>query len=178
MIIIGNRDWHKSIIEVPCPAQMVEDARVDAEKLGELRNSITKGQSNIFGKLGERIAHDVLQGDYADTYDYDIVLPSGVRVDVKSKRVKGQPFPYFSCNVASYNTRQDCDAYVFVRVSDNLSRGWVLGWYPKKKFYEDAEFRAKGTADESNGHVEHCDSYRLLASQLFNVDDLPSWERV
>ena len=53
-----------------------------AEKLytfKELRGSITKGESNIYGALGEIVIYDInkkngLNVDFNSTYDYDLII--------------------------------------------------------------------------------------------------------
>ena len=59
-----------------------------------LNGSITKGQGNIYGALGEIIVHDLYQKVYdvkfENNYDYDLVI-DGDRVDVKTKRTTVKP---------------------------------------------------------------------------------------
>lgn len=160
------------MIEVITSPGMREWAQQMADDLGVLRNSITHGESNIFGKLGELVALDVLGGEFADTYDYDIVLPNGLRVDVKTKGRAVRPQPHFDCTVAAFNTRQQCDAYVFASVMKDLSRGWVVGWYPKDAFYKDARFFEKGEYDERNKWRCSADSYSIPIEKLRPIKDL------
>ena len=61
------------MIEVKITPQMKKRAWAKARKMGKLRNSITKGQGNIAGCLGEEVANSLIKGDVSNTYNYDIV---------------------------------------------------------------------------------------------------------
>ena len=50
-----------------------------------LNNSITKGDGNLAGALGEVIVCDYYNGEQKNTYDYDLIL-KGKKIDVKTKR--------------------------------------------------------------------------------------------
>ena len=87
-----------------------------AMALGALNHSITKGQGNIAGLLGEELVLWFLpQSKEKNTYDYDVVY-DGVKIDVKAKRTTVIPKPYFECSVADFNTKQKCDIYLFARI--------------------------------------------------------------
>ena len=50
------------MIEVKITPQMKKRAWDKARKMGKLRNSITRGQGNIAGFLGEEIANAFIKG--------------------------------------------------------------------------------------------------------------------
>lgn len=154
------------MIEVAVTDEMLLTARDKAASMGTLRNSITGGNGNIAGFIGEAIAQHVLGGELANTYDYDLVLPSGKTVDVKTKQTSVKPLETYDCSIAAFNTKQDCNYYCFVRVKNDLTIGWYLGVYSKKKYMKDAVFMQKGMTDPSNGYVVKSDCYNLKISQL------------
>lgn len=85
-------------IEVSITSEMLQIAKEKAKKLGELRNSITHGEGNVAGYLGELIVQKIMGGEIKDTRDYDLLSPEGVKYDVKTKRCSGVPEPHFECS--------------------------------------------------------------------------------
>lgn len=159
----------QKIIEVQITPEMRERAEKKAKELGELKNSITRGQGNLVGFLGEEIAHSVLGGEIKNTGDYDIVLEDERKVDVKSKKCSGPPEDHYDCSVANYNTSQECDEYCFVRVLKDYSKGWVCGTMAKADFYRKATFWQQGQFDPRNRWRCKADCYSLPISQLDEV---------
>jgi len=157
------------MIKVNITEQMLNDATFKAVSLGNLNNSILKGDGNIVGFLGEQLALSVLGGQEKNTYDYDIVTDSGVKVDVKTKKTTVEPREYYDCSVAAFNIKQKCSYYCFVRVKYDYSCGWVLGVYPKDEYYKDAVFLKKGDIDPSNNYTVKADCYNLKISKLKDV---------
>ena len=102
------------MIEVKITEQMKQRAWRKAREMGEINNSITHGDGNIAGFLGEQVANEIIKGDITNTYSYDIVK-DGIRYDVKTKRCTSKPKDYYECSIASLQKKQDCDIYVFVR---------------------------------------------------------------
>jgi len=154
------------MIQVPVTPAMLVDARDKAVDMGQLRNSILRGAGNIAGFIGEAIAQQVLGGVLSNTYDYDLVLPTGIKVDVKTKQTGFTPLESYDCSIADLNTKQDCDYYCFVRVKTDFSIGWFLGVYEKQAYLRDAVFMKKGDVDTSNGYVVKSDCWNIKISQL------------
>ena len=108
-------DISKSIIDL---------SRCKSEEMGLLNNSITSGEGNLAGFVGEYLVADLIGGKVSNTYDYDVVAKNGKTIDVKTKRTNYPPLDHYECSVAAYNTRQDCDYYFFVRVSNTYTIAW------------------------------------------------------
>lgn len=153
------------MIEVDITEGMIRDAKDKSDEMGRLRNSITRGEGNLAGFIGELVALKIIGGQILNTYDYDLVSKHGVKVDVKTKRTTVKPKPFYNCSVADYNTKQACDYYCFVRVMTDNSKAWFLGVYPKDKFYVDATFNRKGEPDGPNFKFT-ADCYNLQISKL------------
>jgi len=145
-------------------------AEKKAKEMGTLRHSITEGDGNLVGFLGEIAAWSLIGGKLANTYDYDLVLKDGRTVDVKSKRTKVIPQSHYECSVYAYNIKQVCDFYCFVRVSINFDKAWVLGMLQKDKFYKNASFIKKGTLDGDNNFEIMDDCYNLKIHQLEDAE--------
>ena len=138
------------MIRVQITPEQVQRAS-ELYSFGALKDSITKGKSNIYGALGEVIVHDYLKGKGKNVkivgdVNFDIVS-NGKKIDVKTKRTSVPPIQSFNCSVAAYNTRQECDYYVFVRVMEDQSEAWIVGYTGKEEFYKRAKFYRKGQAD-------------------------------
>lgn len=155
------------MIEVNITKDQIERAKALYE-FDHLKNSIAAGKSNIFGALGEIIAHDYLtyhgkSSAIAGNYDYDLIVES-TKIDVKTKRTTVTPKGHYNCSVADYNTSQNCDYYLFCRIKEDLSKGYILGFVEKSLFYEQAEFKTKG---EYDGAFEFkADCYNLPIKNL------------
>jgi len=152
--------------QVELTSKLINKAKAKAKELGKLRNSITNGKGNLVGFIGEEVALSCLGGELANTYDYDLVLKDGTKVDVKTKSTTVAPLPYYDCSVAAYNTKQKCDAYAFVRVKKDLTKAWYLGILPKNTYFETAERFNKGDIDPANGFVIKADCYNVKISEL------------
>ena len=118
---------------------------------GALKDSITKGKSNIYGALGEVIVHDYLESTgrrvkFDNTADYDLIV-NGRKVDVKSKRTTVPPLPSFNCSISAHNTAQKCDIYVFTRIHESKTHGWICGWATKTEYFKKAKFYRVGQKD-------------------------------
>ena len=154
------------MIEVQVTEQMVQAAHLKAEEMGTLNNSISKGAGNVSGFIGEQVVMSVIGGTWSNTYEYDVVLDDGTKVDVKTKRTSVAPRDYYDCSVAALNTTQKCDRYDFVRVANDLSVAWYLGWKGKGEYFDDARFLTKGEKDGDNGFVVKSDCYNLQIKEL------------
>jgi hypothetical protein len=66
--------------------KLIEIAKKRAKDIGILNRSITQGEGNIVGIIGEFLSRHVYGGVIHNTYDYDIVLPDGRTADVKTKK--------------------------------------------------------------------------------------------
>lgn len=154
------------MIEIAITGDMLITARDKAAEMGRLRNSITRGQGNIAGFIGEAIAQQIMGGVLANTYEYDLILCNGKTVDVKTKQTSVKPLETYDCSIAGLNTTQECDYYAFVRVKNDFTVGWLLGVYDKQQYMLDSIFMKKGTIDSSNGYTVKSDCYNLKINQL------------
>ena len=155
--------------EIKISLDMLDAARQKAKELGKLHNSILKGKGNLAGFIGEQIALSFLGGEWQNTYEYDILLSDGEKVDVKTKQTSVEPLPEYDCSVANYNTKQQCDSYAFVRVKNDFTVGWYLGKIKKDDFLEQAVFMKKGDVAPSNNYRVSADCYNLKIHALGNV---------
>ena len=164
------------MIEVEITEEMIRTAEVKAAEMGKLKKSITDGEGNIAGFLGEEIANGILGGTIENTKDYDIVH-DGLRYDVKTKRCTSPPKPWYECSVAAFNVVQKCDRYVFVRIQQNketkkFEQAWVLGWFDKDKYFLFANKLKKGQRDGDNWFKVKADCYNFPIEALNSIEVL------
>ena len=158
--------------EILITKDMINKAKTKANQMGKLNNSITKGQGNIAGFLGEEIVLNYLNENDNNSYDYDLVLKDGRKVDVKTKRTTVKPRTNYDCSVASFNTKQKCDVYIFCRILNDMSRGWILGYKDKKDYFDEARFMKKNQIDPANNFRVKADCYNVAIEDLESIDNL------
>lgn len=150
--------------------EWIEEAKRKAKKLGILNNSITEGEGNICGFIGELMVADLVKGEIKNTYDYDI-LKKNIAIDVKTKRCTSEPKDFYECSVAAFNTNQKCHFYVFCRILENLKKGWICGIIRKDDYYKQSTFHKKGEYDPSNDWYFKADCYNLKIKDLIKFED-------
>lgn len=158
--------------------EMKSSAKSKSNRHGNIRNSITEGEGNFAGYLGEEMVLADIEGcTEHNTFKHDILMDRGdklVRVEVKTKRRTVSPRSYYTCHVAAASKHQDPDIYVFcsVKIAKNQPlEGWILGWLEREKFYEIARFVEKDQKDE-DGFVQRADAYVLRIDELNPIDEL------
>ena len=154
------------VAEKSISTDMINKAREKSLKMGQLNKSITKGDGNLSGFLGEELVKLLLRAEEKNTYNYDLVLPNKKTIDVKTKRTTVKPKEFYECSIAAYNVKQQCDYYVFCRILSNLSKGWVLGYMAKADYFDRATLLRKGEVDSSNNFTVKADCYNLPIKKL------------
>lgn len=165
------------MLEVNIHREDVIAAAEMALDMGAIRNSITRGQGNLSGFLGESIILRHLGGVYSPCKDYDIISESGMKIDVKTKRTSAEPLEYYQCSVASTSLHQKCDAYAFVRVMNDMTRGWVLGLITRDEFFSNAVFYKKGEKEGDNGFTVKQDCYSMTIKDI-NEKSTIQWKNL
>jgi len=149
-----------------------ETARKKSDEMGIVKGSIHNGTRNYQGFLGEEIASWELEAEVSNTYDYDLILPDGKTVDVKTVLSDYPPQPHYDCRVeqtdykakAGYN----CDYFAFVRIVKDHKKGWYLGKISKEDFFNKAEFKRRGDSFQAgrNSLQFRGDCYIIPAKEL------------
>jgi hypothetical protein len=159
-------------VEVEITEEMLQEAKRKSDDLGELRNSITRGEGNVAGFLGEMIAQKVIGGNIQNTRDYDIVTDDDETWDVKTKRCHGSPEDHWEVSVTNYNTTQKCKRYIFVRILKDYTKGWVIGELPKEEYFTKATFIQQGQYDPRNHWRAKCDCWNVVFTDLNEVKQI------
>jgi hypothetical protein len=162
------------------PIHITPELRLQADTLypfGSLKNSITNGKNSIYGSIGEvAVAHYLVNTlrykvYYAGAQDYDLLV-AGNKIEVKTAKVTGAPKDNYRCNVSCHNTTQGCQYYIFVRVMDDMSIAYILGYITPRELYITAELRHTGEYD-ANGFYFKSDCYSILINKLHGFKKLP-----
>ena len=151
---------------------MINKAKAKANQMGTIKNSITKGQGNIAGFIGEEIVLNYLNEKDNNSYDYDLILKDGRKIDVKTKRTTVKPRTNYDCSVAAFNTKQKCDVYIFCRILNDMSKGWILGYKDKEDYFNEARFMKKNEIDPANNFRVRADCYNVAIEDLESIDNL------
>ena len=157
------------MIELTVTKEMIESCKQKAESIGKLKNSITKGEGNLSGVLGEYLTHKQLtKSIWKNTFNYDLI-EYGVRIDVKTKRCTSAPQNFYDCSIAETSLHQHCDEYVFVRILNDMSKAWLLGRMDHKEYFKKARFMAKGEVDLNNNFTVKANCYNLQIKELHDM---------
>jgi hypothetical protein len=161
-----------NIIEFDISKEMKSRAFQRSQSMGALNGSVEKGKGNIIGFLGEEVISSYLNVPIVDTYDYDMVYKN-VKIDVKSQGCTARPEQNYEVTVYDWNTKQDCDIYVFVRVEkhDN-NKAWIVGWEGKEKYFTKAVLYKKGDVDPSNNYLYKSDKWNVEISKLRDLSKI------
>lgn len=160
------------MIQFDITQDILDRAVSKSKEMGKLNNSITMGEGNLAGFIGEEIVSKFIGGTIDNTYDYDIVC-KGKTYDVKTKRCTSPPKQFYDCSVAAFNVKQRCDQYVFVRVqykNNKYGPAWILGCKNKKEYFEKARKLSKGEIDPSNNFVVKADCYNMSIDELDTLE--------
>jgi hypothetical protein len=136
----------------------------------DLNNSIRGKENGYVARLGEMAVAKATGGIIKNTYDYDIILENGIKIDVKTKERTVDPKPHYEVSVADFNTTQKCDAYYFVSVNTKSLPQIVsiVGWISKDDFYKKAKFWREGEIDynSENKFRFRADCYNIQIKDL------------
>tara|TARA_R110002020_G_scaffold212028_7_gene418446 strand:- start:4867 stop:5460 length:594 start_codon:yes stop_codon:yes gene_type:complete len=173
------------MIRIKTTQEMIDDCRLKAKALGSITNSITKGGGNLAGYLGEEavashIGADIVSNNRGrDKYNYDLLLPDGRRIEVKTKRRTVKPRPNYDVSVAHSSKHQRPDLYVFVSLEFEradkshpkkyygLQNAWLCGYMDANEFWERAILWKSGQIDPTNAFKTHVDMYNMAISDLY-----------
>lgn len=162
------------MLQLPFDNKMIREATDWAENLGGIHNSITRGDGNYAGRLGELALAKHLGVEVEDHKDYDLIY-NGEMVEVKTKRRATKPKSNYTVNIAATSKHQKPDKYAFLSIeyADRDSGGnysdlqyiWLCGYKSAEQFFEEAEFWPKGTPDPP-AFKTHRDMYVMKIGEL------------
>jgi hypothetical protein len=81
--LILRKKFELQTVEWTIGATLLKAAQAMSAKMGTLKNSITKGAGNVPAFVAEIMVQQLIGAKRQNTFDYDMVMPNGARVDVK-----------------------------------------------------------------------------------------------
>ena len=167
--------------EITITPQMRDAAH---QKVNQLRFNENKGLSKfgsekkrtIVGYIGEEMVMDFLKiKSNDDEFDYDLKY-KGQRLEVKTISCKFKPYPHYLCTVNSHNLKgvhkQSADYYVFLRILNNQSKGWLLGFIPCEEFFQKGNFIEKGSTVVKGVQFVKANATVLPIKELYDMNKL------
>lgn len=161
------------MIKVVITDEMRYLANEKGKELGILKNSITRGSGNVIGFLGEIMVANYFDCNLDNSYQHDLKSPNGILLEVKTKKTKVKPRDYYEVSIAKFNIKQSCDYYVFCRVLQDQSVGWILGYDSPDVYKKTCKFLKKGEVDPYNNYIVKADCYNKPINKLIIPDNLP-----
>lgn len=139
----------------------------------KLHNSITEGESQIYGALGEVMVMNFFKlhyenVEYVGSYDFDLKI-NGKKIDVKTFKTDKTPTKFFNVNISAYNITQKTDYYLWCSVAENMKYGYIIGYMEKDEFYKIAELKKKGEIDRGEW-VFKSDTYTTKIKNIKTFD--------
>lgn len=161
------------IIEIPITNKHLNKLK-EKETDYKTKNSITGNKSNELGVLGEIIVADYLdipQIKHQGTKDYDIIY-NNQKIDVKTKKTKNKPLPNYYVSVAATSSHQQCDGYIFTRISNDYKTAWICGYISREDMFNRGKFYTKGQIDPTgNGTwAFKTDCFNIEISKLQSIE--------
>jgi hypothetical protein len=172
------------MISLPFSQEMIDSAKLKANSLGSINNSILRGAGNIAGYLGEEALAAYIDADIVsnnrglDKYNHDLLLEDGHRIEVKTKRRTVAPKPHYDVSVAKTSKHQQPDIYAFISLEFDratkdhpkkyygLKRVWLCGFMGACDYWEMAKLWKSGQIDKRNNFKTHVDMYNLPIREL------------
>lgn len=158
------------MIEISITQQQIKRAEI-LYKFKVLNNSITKGEGNLIGALGEIIVFDYYQNkgrevEHCQHHDFDLMI-EGFKVEIKTQETRFKPLHWFTCHVSDYNATQECDFYCFPFVNESMSTAWLAGMIKKNDFKERAVFKKEGEIGFKKPFL--CDTWTVRIDELIKI---------
>lgn len=150
------------MIKLSITPQQIARAQLMSDDMGALKNSyLPNAQGNLPGFVGEIMVADHFGWKQSNTFEWDLTNDRGSKIEVKTKRCNTEPQSHYWVAIEQRH-QQACDFYVFTRVLNDLSAGWILGWMKPADFKRAAKAFPKGTADpHAKGWTNNLDNLQL-----------------
>lgn len=142
------------MIEISITQDIIDYANLKLDHVNTAENlGLSKFGSErdriLVGYIGERIIMKYLDlKNDEDKYQYDLISNKGKKLEVKTITCKFKPPTHYWCTVNSHDLsgvyKQGADFYIFLRILNDYSKGWILGWISCEDFFKKGEFVPKG----------------------------------
>ena len=143
-------------IEVKITKEMKDFAerkfkRIKIDTSKKLNRFGSEGKRIFEGYLGEAMVCSHFHMEDVDDYEYDSMLNNN-KIEIKTISGKFKPPPYYLATVNSClegeQRKQNSDYYVFTRILNDYSLGWIVGFIECDEFFRIGNFVKKGETYE------------------------------
>ena len=173
------------MIKLDFTQDMIRSAREKAQSLGSINNSILRGGGNVAGYLGEEALAPYINATIVsnnrglEKYNHDLLIESGDRFEVKTKRRTVTPRPHYDVSIAETSKHQKPDVYAFISLEfDRSSKShpkkyyglkniWLCGFMRSEEYWKRAQLWKSGKIDSSNNFKTHVNMCNLAISDLY-----------
>ena len=169
---------------VPLTDEMKVKAKGKSDALGEIRNSIRHGEGNYVGYLGEEAIAAYLGAnlmsceDGEAKYGHDLILFSGEKAEVKTKKRRVPPRDFYKAAVAETSRHQRPDVYIFMSYDELRDEMWVVGQKGYAEFWAKAMYVVSGAEDASNTWTASAAHYAIEHKDLDEIVIIPQQMRL
>ena len=157
------------MIAFDIPQYLLDKAKYIVDKQAIQYGHRIHNYGNYGPTLAELVMSKYLGLPITSNYDYDMILPDGRTLDVKSKLSNYTPQDYFDVTVSN-TKRQQCDLYAFAFCKLDNTRVHLVGYLPTTDFYEAATPRKKGETYHKITFKQDC--HMLTIGELEPIEDL------
>ena len=169
---------------VPLTDEMKVKAKGKSDALGEIRNSIRHGEGNYVGYLGEEARAAYLGANLMRCEDgvekdgHDLILFSGEKAEVKTKKRRVPPRDLYKAAVAETSRHQRPDVYIFMSYDELRDEMWVVGQKGYTEFWAKAMYVVSGAEDASNTWTASAAHYAIEHKDLDEIVIIPQQMRL
>ena len=138
--------------------------KINIDPTKDRRRFASEAKRLLYGYLGEVVVMDYYGVDDIDDYEYDIIVGE-YKIDVKTISCKFKPPMNYLASVNSCEIegehRQNADVYIFVRIREDCTIAWLVGFIECERFFDMSKFLKK------------CDTYHGMTFDKANMNVLP-----
>ena len=148
--------------------------RIKIDPSKNLNRFGSEGKRIFEGYLGEAMVCSHFHMEDVDDYEYDSMLNNN-KIEIKTISGKFKPPPYYLATVNSClegeQRKQNSDYYVFTRILNDYSLGWIVGFIECDEFFRIGHFVKKGETYE-NMLFEKADATCARINELNDISSL------
>lgn len=167
------------IIEISIDRDLLAAAaEIKAKQLPINNKSYMRGDRHLIGALGEILFQNYIKEFVlSNSFDSDIIV-NNLRLDIKAKqrtwcnKEKLLMFAEhgYEGSVQAFSIaeiiKKNVDGYVFISISKNLDKAYIVGWIDKFSFIELARKIEPNTLDKSNNQLSPANNYNVYYKDL------------
>lgn len=166
------------MIEVAITPKIYAEAEARNKKYQDLFGSsgthrLNKDRQRMTGYLAEACIHSLFpEIKYSESYDVDFVFMNKT-IDSKAQGCNSKPMPHYSATLYEEQKTRDVDYYIFSRIKNDFSVGWICGIISKRKFFQSSILKPAGT--KTNNFTYDESRYELEYAKLGNIYNFINW---